>query len=169
MPAVDEGHLHDHCGDLRIGCSHRQHVAAAERGAPQGNPLRVDIVTTAQVSHRRPVAILLFGDVDDLARFACARPEMPIVECQHRQARHRELVRIAGQAETLGATASVPHHHTGQPTVGSWGSVEIGRTPHTVGLEEHFLTYWHVRPVGAATSWPQGTSVPLLLPATRMA
>jgi hypothetical protein len=113
---VGEGRLGDHRRDVGIGRRDGQDVAAAERRPPQDDSIRVDSIELASPRDDRTVVIVLAADVEQLARLAGRRTEMPAVEYNDGK---------PGVAERLGVG--------GQPVVrvaeNPWAITTQGRSP----------------------------------------
>ena len=69
-----------------------EHVSAAKRGAPQGDPLVVDAVEAACEVDGRAVICALSGDVDQAAGFTFAGAQMAVVICEGSDTRGGERV-----------------------------------------------------------------------------
>jgi hypothetical protein len=78
--------LGDDGGDLWVVGGEGDHVPAAEGGAPQRDPFRVDAVQAAGKADRGAPVIELAIDVDDLAWLPVAGTPAAVVKHQHRHA-----------------------------------------------------------------------------------
>ena len=113
--AVREGALADDRGDRAVTGGRLDHMAAAERGAPQGDPLAVDRVEAASVGERcGPVAQLAL-DVEQLARLAVAVAEVAVGEDQRRDAGVREPARVGLEPQLAGRAEAVAEDHQRRP------------------------------------------------------
>ena len=108
---VREGALADDRGDGAVAGGRLDHVTAAERGAPQRDPLVVDLVEAAGVGERRgPVAELAL-DVEQLAGLAAAVAEVPVGEDERGDASVREPARVGLEPELAGRAEAVAEDH----------------------------------------------------------
>ena len=109
--AVGERALADDGGDGAVAGGRLDHVAAAERGPPQRDPLVVDPVEAARVGERcRPVAELAL-DVEQLPRLAAAVAEVPVGEDERGDAGVREPARVGLEPELAGRAEAVAEDH----------------------------------------------------------
>ncbi len=107
-------------------------MGAAERVAPQRDPVGIEVVASPGPRDRGPEVLLLAGEVDDLAWLAAALPEAAVVEDQGGDAAGGEPLGIGNQA-VHGAAEAVGEDNTRQPLVASglqFGKEQVAGTCH---------------------------------------
>ena len=122
-------HLRHDRGDAGIVGRDGDHVAAAEGGAPQRDPLRIDARGGPGTAYRGMVVLSLLAHVDELARLAAARAEMAVVEDQHREPCRGKPLGVDPR-QPLRTAEAVTHHDAGHGSRHAIGAIEIGGAGH---------------------------------------
>jgi hypothetical protein len=108
-----------------LGPNH-DHEPAPHRGAPESQPLRVDLAERADKGERRAPVVELRPRVDQLPRRSAAVPEVAVVEGEGGEAAACEDACKRGHRERARAREAGPHHHDG-------GTLDSGREEKPAG------------------------------------
>ena len=96
-------------------------------------------VELTRARDRRAPVLELGLVVDELARLAFARPEMPVVEHQRGQAGGREALGVRVQPLLADAVEAVADHDAGHVSV-PVGAIVPGGAPSTLALDDEVIT-----------------------------
>ena len=134
-----ERDLGDYRSDARIFGGDDDDVPAAERGAPQRDPLWIHAFEAASAANDRAPVLELALDTDQLARLATALAKAAVVERECREAGLGEPPRVVEQP-VLGAAEAVAHHNAWPPSGRMARVMEVAHELHAIRLERHLGT-----------------------------